>query len=173
MLDMVFDMMVVVSAEPGVADDITWESTKALVRADFPDVTQRSVSDLVADLEGPDPKPLLIDVREPGEYAVSQIPGAVHAQGAAVEDLVQRAGGRPVILYCSVGYRSARDAQALLQKGSDNVSNLEGSIFEWANEEYTMTRGGAASTTKTEFVHPYNESWGTLLHADRRSYTPR
>ncbi|MCE2558514.1 MAG: rhodanese-like domain-containing protein [Acidobacteria bacterium] len=53
---------------------------KALVRASFPGVPQMSIEELDRRL-GEDPQPLVIDVREPFEYEVSHLPGAVHAQG--------------------------------------------------------------------------------------------
>ncbi|MEM1129846.1 MAG: rhodanese-like domain-containing protein [Pseudomonadota bacterium] len=155
------------------AGDITWESTKALVRSHFPDAAQVSVVDLADALEGTD-APVLIDVREPAEYAVSHLPGAFHAQGAALRALVDEIGAdRPVVLYCSVGYRSSREAQALRRKGFENVSNLDGSIFEWANTGHVLVQGGPEAETPTDFVHPFNDKWGVLLEADRRSYEPR
>jgi hypothetical protein len=39
------------------------------------------------------------------------------------------------------------------------VSNLEGSLFEWANLGYPLFRGTAAASK----VHPYNANWGRLL----------
>ena len=48
------------------------------------------------------------------------------------------------------------------------VYNLEGSIFRWANEDRPLYRGDVA----VRQVHPFDESWAALLHADRRSYSP-
>lgn len=155
------------------ADSAKWQDTKALVRDAFPDVPQLKGAELKELFADPAP-PLLIDVREPEEYAVSHLPGAVNAQGAALEDLVREAGGdRPVVLYCSVGYRSSRAVEQLRDKGFENISNLEGSIFEWANRGNPLVAGGPQSRTPAEAVHPFDEDWGVLLDAERRSYTPR
>lgn len=152
----------------------TWQATKTLVRTTFPDAPQVSVTVLADALAGSKWPPLVIDVREPEEYAVSHLPGAVRAQGDALEDLVGEAGAdREVVLYCSVGYRSSREAERLRARGFDNVSNLEGSIFEWANAGHPLVRGGPESQTPTDAVHPFNDEWGVLLDAPRRSYVPR
>lgn len=155
------------------AQSPNWPDTKARVRAAFPDVPQLSVTDLEKELEGQAP-PLLIDVRAPEEYAVSHLPGAVNAQGRALTQRVRDAGEkRPIVLYCSVGYRSSREAEALRGRGFKNVRNLEGSIFAWANAGNPLVRGGPASQTPTRAVHPFDEEWGVLLDAERRSYSPR
>ncbi len=158
----------------GVAQATNWKETKELVRTDFPEATQLSVTGLERVLAGPTPAPLLIDVREPEEYAVSHLPSAVNAQGEELERLVRETGTeRPIVLYCSVGYRSSRETENLRRQGFSNVTNLEGSIFEWANAGNPLVQGGADSEIRTDVVHPFDEEWGLLLDADRRSYTPR
>ena len=88
---------------------------KALVRASFPGVPQMSIEELDRRLED-DPPPLVIDVREPFEYEVSHLPGAVHAQGDNIAELVaETAPDRPIVLYCSVGYRSSAAVADLIQ----------------------------------------------------------
>lgn len=158
----------------GFAEEINWPNTKEMVRTDFPEAPQLSVAGLVSSMNKAGPKPLLIDVREPDEYAVSHLPGAVHAQGKDIAALVKQAGpDRPVILYCSVGYRSSRETEKLRRAGFGNVVNLEGSIFEWANDGLPLVQGGPESEIATKAVHPFNEEWGALVEdADRRSYVP-
>ena len=43
--------------------------------------------------------------------------------------------------YCAVGYRSAEMATQLRAAGFTNVRNLEGSIFQWANEHRPLVHG--------------------------------
>ena len=64
--------------------------------------------------------------------------------------------------YCSVGYRSSRLAEELRARGFENVFNLEGSLFQWANEGRPLYRG----EERVDQAHPYDEEWGQLL--DRR-----
>ncbi len=141
----------------------TMSQLKALVRASFPGVPQMSVEELERRLDA-DPAPLLIDVREPAEYAVSHLRGAVHAQGGDIADVVAAAAvERPVVLYCSVGYRSSAAVAGLIRSNDPEIIgrvwNLEGSIFEWANSGRAVYRGGA----EVRRVHPYDRKWGRLL----------
>ena len=48
----------------------------------------------------------------------------------------------PIVVYCSVGYRSARVARWLGRQGFTNVRNLDGSLFAWANEGRPMEADG-------------------------------
>ena len=143
------------------------------VRERFPKVRQMQVEELVELLESTEPgeKPLLIDVRAKDEYAVSHLPGAVQAEGEAVLEAVKSArvaGDRPVILYCSVGYRSSQAAQVLMDAGVTDVANLEGSIFAWANAGHTVVRG----TDAVREVHPYDKKWGQMLDKELWAFKP-
>lgn len=162
-------LLVGVACARGAPSEISWPSTKELVRTTFPKAPQLSVAELAEAIDEGASAPLLIDVREPAEYAVSHLPGAVHAQG---DDILKRARqaepGQKVVLYCSVGYRSSREAEKLLEQGVDNVVNLEGSIFEWANEGHPVVRGDQT----VEAVHPFDDEWGQLLDETLRSYEP-
>ncbi len=158
----------------GTAAAMDWNETKQLVRTEFPEAPQLSITGLAKVLQRKTTAPLVIDVREPEEYAVSHLPGAIHAQGSELERLVRETGTkRPIVLYCSVGYRSSRETEKLRRKGYANVSNLEGSIFEWANAGKPLVRGGPQSQTPTDAVHPFDDDWGELLDAEHRSYAPR
>lgn len=160
-------VLVVACARAG-GSEITWSGTKELVRSTFPEAPQMSVEELATRLANGD-TPLILDVREAEEYAVSHLPGALHAQGEAVLELAQQAEpGEQIVLYCSVGYRSSREAEKLLERGVRNVVNLEGSIFEWANAGHEVRRGGEA----VEAVHPFDDEWGQLLDERLRSYEP-
>lgn len=141
---------------------------KALVRASFPGVPQMSVEELDRRLAEA-PAPLVIDVREPHEYEVSHLRGAVHAQGDEIAELVAAAEPeRPVVLYCSVGYRSSAAVADLIQLHDpeilDRIWNLEGSIFEWANSGRPVYRGDV----EVDRVHPYDRQWSKLLEPHLR-----
>ena len=64
---------------------------------------------------------------------------------------------RTVVVYCSVGYRSSRLAEELRARGFENVFNLEGSLFQWANEGRPLYRG----EERVDQAHPYDEEWGS------------
>lgn len=150
-----------------------WTGLKSLIREKFPEAPQLSVDELSQMFATPE-QPLLIDVREPEEYAVSHLPGAINAQGSELDALLTSLGpDQKAVLYCSVGYRSSRETERLQRKGFTDLANLEGSIFEWANTGHPMTSGAPDTEKQTSFVHPFDDAWGTFLDAERHSYTPR
>jgi rhodanese-related sulfurtransferase len=137
------------------------------VRADHPAVVQLSDAAL-ADRLARRETPLLIDVREPDEYAVSHLPGAQRVDPdiwtrSFLSRYANAARGRDVVFYCSVGVRSSELADAvqdgLKKAGARAVYNLEGGIFGWHNAHRPLTDARGA----TDFVHPYDARWGTLL----------
>ncbi len=77
---------------------------------------------------------LLVDVREPMETARGIIAGArlipVGEVLAHVGEL--RDAGRPIVLYCASGRRSAHAAQHLVDRGVTDVTNLVGGVQAWA-----------------------------------------
>ncbi len=143
-----------------------WSTTLKMIRAKFPGVAQLSTDSLQVWLEAaPDrpgrESPLLLDVREKEEYEVSHLEGALLAtsEKEALQALEDVPPDQPVVLYCSVGYRSSEMAGYLEKKGFRKVFNLEGSIFAWANEGRPVYRGD----DRAHVVHPYDRVWGKLL----------
>lgn len=135
---------------------------KEMVRKRFPEVNQLPTRELAAWLADTNrPQPVILDVRQTEEFAVSHLAGARNVPPAARADSLKALvpTNRPVVVYCSVGYRSSQLARRLMKAGITNVFNLEGSIFQWANEgrPVVATNGPAAK------VHPYNDRWGALL----------
>jgi rhodanese-related sulfurtransferase len=112
---------------------------------------------------------IFLDAREPREYAVSHIPGAISV-GYDHFDLGKLPAALPknrcIVVYCSVGYRSEKVAEKLRAAGFANVSNLYGGIFEWANQGYAVVNE-AGPTRK---VHAYDRSWGVWLKKGDKVY---
>jgi hydroxyacylglutathione hydrolase len=76
----------------------------------------------------------VVDVRAQTEWDEGHLPGAVHIM---LGYLAERAGeivdgGKPVVVQCRSGARSAIGASILQAKGAAEVSNLAGGIREWA-----------------------------------------
>ena len=154
--------MVLLTACPQKA---TWPAVKRLIRERFPEVPQVSTTELSEWLATPGgTRPLLLDARAPEEWAVSHLPGALLAttEDQALAGLQGVEKERLIVVYCSVGHRSAALAQQLISRGFTNVHNLEGSIFAWANEGRPVYQGERA----VRQVHPYNKVWGQLLNRD-------
>src|SRR5580704_6633699 len=77
----------------------------------------------------------LIDVREPNEWAIGHIEGArlvpLSTFPGAIASLDP---SREIVLQCKSGGRSGKAAQALIDAGFSNVSNLAGGILRWSDE---------------------------------------
>lgn len=146
---------------------IHWFLLKKSLERRFPEVAWISTEELAIWLaEKSRPAPLLLDVRTPEEWNVSHLPGARHADPKAPPESVTAGISKetPIVTYCAVGYRSAEMAKRLRAAGF-NVRNLEGSIFEWANEHRPLLRNDQSVSV----VHPYNALWGRLLADDVRA----
>lgn len=114
--------------------------------------------------------PVLLDARTPLEYAVSHLKGAVRIDPRAPSLRTVAAIPRDtsVVVYCTIGYRSARVAQWLRRQGFHSVYDLAGGLFTWANEGRPMEAGGRPVLQ----VHPYNDFWGRLLKPEARADEP-
>lgn len=128
----------------------------------FPHVPQLSVSALHTWLaDSHKAQPLLLDVRAKAEYDISHLHHArwVNADETVAKAMVGVAHDRPIVAYCSVGYRSSAYCQRLMQDGFTHVHDLQGSIFQWANTGLPVYRAGKM----VHHVHPYDRHWGQLL----------
>ena len=83
---------------------------------------------------------LVVDVREPWEFAEGHLPGARPVPLATVPALVGDLPlDQPVYLVCAVGGRSGQAAAYLAQRGVDAV-NVEGGTQEWVAAGYAVQR---------------------------------
>jgi len=77
---------------------------------------------------------LLVDVREPAEYEIVQVPGSVLIpkgeilNGSALAGLPQ---DRQIVLYCKSGVRSAEALAALKAAGLTNSVHVQGGVLAW------------------------------------------
>ena len=112
---------------------------------------------------------VLFDVRDPEEYAVSHLRGAVRVDPNISEAEFQTLyadllAGKKAVFYCSVGRRSSdlaeRVAHIVEQSTESAPINLIGGIFQWSNEKRTLM---GPNGYETDAVHPYNDYWGRLI----------
>ena len=75
----------------------------------------------------------LVDVREPREWAVSDISGSVKIPlGSLAQSLDKLAQEDEIVVYCRSGARSANAVQFLAGRGYAGAKNLVGGINRWA-----------------------------------------
>lgn len=139
----------------------------------FSDVDHVSPQQVQQWLDSPGEDVLLLDARTAAEYEVSHLRGALHVSpdASAQEVVAAVAGGVPedrrIVTYCSLGVRSAKMARRLKEAGYTNVHNMNGAIFQWANEGRPVYRGDE----RVDKVHPYNSRWGEYLKPELRAET--
>ncbi|PCI81434.1 MAG: hypothetical protein COB20_01960 [SAR86 cluster bacterium] len=150
---------------------VSWESVDEKIEREFPGVESVATDVLLARYEVSDENlPIIIDVREDGEFRVSHLINALHLESAAAisEVIVERGLSKDteIIVYCSVGYRSASVAADLQERGFTQVLNLEHSLFEWASNGYPMINASGS----TDKVHPFNRAWSVLVDDSLHAY---
>jgi rhodanese-related sulfurtransferase len=85
---------------------------------------------------------LLIDVREPSEYAAEHIPDARLLPLSTFDPArVPQEAGKKVVLHCVMGMRSAQAGQKLLDAGFTTVYNFRGGVQAWKDAGYATARG--------------------------------
>lgn len=105
---------------------------------------------------------VLLDTREEEEFHVSHIKNAVNV---GYKNFNPRKIGcfkkdKVIIAYCSVGVRSAKIAQQLIDEGFKNTYNLYGGIFEWVNRGNKIYNDEGV----THNLHVYSKIWGIWAH---------
>lgn len=131
---------------------------RLLLKHSVPELT---VSDLASNYD----RYQVIDARNAAEYKVSHLAEARHWLG--IEDLAKIRKDRPVLVYCSIGLRSEKTAQALQEQGY-KAYNLYGGIFEWVNREQRVYN----EQGPTEAIHGYNALWSVLLRRGTVVFKP-
>jgi len=78
----------------------------------------------------------LVDVREPYEWDLSHLAGAIHIP---LQQLPRRLDEVPrdkeIVVYCRMGGRSAHAQHVMLQNGFTRVKNLVGGLKAWASQQ--------------------------------------
>ena len=79
---------------------------------------------------------LLLDVRQPEEFAICKIDGAqlipLHDLESRVDDVKRLAAGKPVVTQCHHGGRSLSAAAILRKAGLADVKSMAGGIDQWS-----------------------------------------
>ena len=117
-----------------------------------------------------DPQQIVVfDVREPEEYAISHLAGAVQIDPSIdadsfFDEYKGLLAGKTAVFYCSVGWRSSQLAQrvdeVLDDEGVVGSFNLMGGLFKWHNEARPLMSSAKQATSS---IHPYDSMWGKLI----------
>src|SRR4051812_32025845 len=83
------------------------------------------------------PGTVVLDVREPDEFAQGALPGAIHIPRGHLESQIEsRVLNRdaPVVVYCAGGTHSAFAAKTLAELGYRDVVSMAGGFGKWKDE---------------------------------------
>jgi len=84
---------------------------------------------------------VLLDVRQPGEYALAHLPGArLIPLPQLADSLEELDAAKPIIVYCAVGGRSRMATLLLTNQGFRDVFHLQGGIQAWEDRTATGPR---------------------------------
>jgi sulfur-carrier protein adenylyltransferase/sulfurtransferase len=112
----------------------TPKSFQQIVLDALQSVPEVTVTDLQSRLQNGE-QIVVIDVREPDEFARGKVPGAFTIPRGVLE--MQVDGRLPldatVVLYCGGGARSALACKSLADMGYEKVENLQGGWHAWMN----------------------------------------
>jgi len=94
-------------------------------------ITAHELKEWLADSSRP--QPLLIDVREPHEFAAYAIEGAVLIPMQSVPNrLTELDSTAEIVMVCHSGVRSYHAGEFLKQNGFEHVYNLAGGVVAWS-----------------------------------------
>ena len=83
---------------------------------------------------------VLVDVREPNEYEINQIPGSVlipkgeFLNGSALEQLPPVDSGKQIVMHCKSGVRSAETLAVVKGAGYDDAVHVGGGVVAWVTQ---------------------------------------
>lgn len=112
----------------------------------------------------------ILDSREYEEYEISHLNNAIcigYDNFNFNKTKKQLSLKKPIVVYCSIGYRSEKIGEKLLKKGF-TVYNLYGGIFEWKNKNNPVFDNSKQTTNK---IHCFDVSWGKWLVNGEKIYS--
>jgi hydroxyacylglutathione hydrolase len=113
---------------------------------------------------GPD-SPLVLDVRQAGEYAHAHVPGSLHlTAGTLPERLADLPRDRPIAVICASGYRSSVAASLLRRAGFDQVSWVANGVPVWQAQGYPVERGEGADDALPDAARPRGAEEPLVAH---------
>jgi hydroxyacylglutathione hydrolase len=113
--------------------DLVWQTER---------VTAAEVAEELADIN----PPLVLDIRNPGEWEIKRIPGSLNIPlNHMQERLAEIPRGRRIAVHCAGGYRSSIASSILHQNGLTNLIEMAGGIAAWDAAKLPVTSGSSAA----------------------------
>ncbi|WMS87924.1 rhodanese-like domain-containing protein [Pleionea litopenaei] len=119
----------------------------AAAKLDITEVSPQQLHDAIGET------PIIIDVREPGEYSEGHVFGAINIPRGVLEFQVEghpavaqklapelQLKEAPIYLYCRTGGRSALAAQSIQKMGFKNVYSLAGGYLGWEAAGFSVQK---------------------------------
>ncbi len=144
-----------VHSGPRLSDSEKLERIRAMYlsyTAEFPEAPGVSP----AAVAGAGEDTVVIDVRPEDELSVAAISGSVPV--AKFEEQKDAYAGRPLVLYCTIGYRSGKYAQRLRAQGWD-ARNLAGGLLAWSHAGLPLEDAGGKRAKR---LHVYGRKWNLV-----------
>ena len=86
---------------------------------------------------------VVIDVRDPAEYAQGHIAHAISVPHAAIAGRLGELGKykeKPLVLACKMGQHAGTAGTVLRKAGFANVARLRGGVAEWRNQNLPLVK---------------------------------
>lgn len=158
-----------------------WKAWESKIATSFPRANAMSTQALADLLEAHPNELVLLDVRGPPEYLVSRLHGSAirlddsNSDLGEIKQLLANKPNATVVCYCSIGFRSSKLAQRLVDSNefpTNKIYNLKGGLFQWANENRPLVKvdEDTYEVVPATGAHPYNAAFGQMLEAKYHVY---
>ena len=129
---------------PDVAMDLVIEAKKSVDLASL---------DAVANALDESAYDLIVDVREPSEYATGHLPGAINIPRGLIEFMIWKSLGFPegeeiaksletsIFVYCNSGGRASLSGRSLGELGFSNVTVADMKLADWVAVGHPLEKG--------------------------------
>ncbi|KAH9255300.1 hypothetical protein BASA81_006740 [Batrachochytrium salamandrivorans] len=158
-----------------------WKAWESKIATSFPRANPMSTQALASLLEAHPEEVVLLDVRGAPEYLVSRLhESAIRLDDSnfnlnEIKQLLEHKPNATVVCYCSIGFRSSKLAQTLVDSNefpTNKIFNLQGGLFQWANENRPLVKvdEDTYEVIPALGAHPYNSTFGQMLDAKYHMY---
>ncbi len=107
--------------------------------------TERLAAPMIAEELAKPEKPMVLDIRNPREFATQHIAGGVNVPlNHLQERMAEIPRDRKIVVHCAGGYRSSMAASILAQHGITNVIEMAGGIAAWNAAKLPVVNEAAA-----------------------------